>query len=123
MTTGGLLVPIAVMASCSSSDVTNYEITPKSNPKLLETDIQGDKYKELSTLEKVFDGLDDNKVKNLNIKLESINSEDTIYKITLTAKTGFTINGVTTITSQEFTIENNLVIKAIGVGSNPPLEA
>ncbi|MGL5643313.1 MAG: hypothetical protein ACRCW3_00830, partial [Metamycoplasmataceae bacterium] len=123
MTTGGLLVPISVMASCSSSDVVNYEISAKSNPKLLREDIQGDKYQELSTLEKIFTGLDDNKLKNLNIKLDSINEENTIYKITLTAKSGFTINNGTTITSQEFILETNLVIRALGVGNNPPLAA
>ncbi|MGL5590955.1 MAG: hypothetical protein ACRDCH_02695 [Metamycoplasmataceae bacterium] len=123
MTTGGLLVPISVMASCSSSDVVNYEISAKSNPKLLREEIQGNKYQELSTLEKIFTGLDDNKLKNLNIKLESINEENTIYKITLTAKSGFTINDGTTITSQEFTLETNLIIRALGVENNPPLAA
>ncbi|MGL5617727.1 MAG: hypothetical protein ACRCWU_01575, partial [Metamycoplasmataceae bacterium] len=63
----GLLVPLFVVASCNSSDgVVNYDITPKDAPQLLITDIVDDEYKKISTLEKVFDGINANNLQNLD---------------------------------------------------------
>ncbi|MGL5732785.1 MAG: hypothetical protein ACRCXE_01825, partial [Metamycoplasmataceae bacterium] len=103
MTTGGLLVPLSVMASCNSSDVVDYKITAKSDPKLVRADISGENYKTLSTLEKVFDDLDADKLKNLTVKKDAIN-EGTIYKITLTANEGYTINEKSTLESNNIPI-------------------
>ncbi|MGL5732557.1 MAG: hypothetical protein ACRCXE_00580, partial [Metamycoplasmataceae bacterium] len=102
MATGGIVVPIVVVASCnssSSSDI-NYDITRKSNPQLTRFDI--DNFRELSTLEKIFNGLTEDNLKNITVSIKPIGN---MYTITLTAKEGYSIGGNKSLDSERITLE------------------
>ncbi|MGL5643347.1 MAG: hypothetical protein ACRCW3_01000, partial [Metamycoplasmataceae bacterium] len=106
MTTGTLVVPLAIVASCGSSvadKVDDFPIEAKENPKVWTIDIEGQKYKEYKTLSKVFDGLDAKSFENVVASLEedtSGRSEKNV--IILTAKSGYTIQGEKSISSVDF---------------------
>ncbi|MGL5590663.1 MAG: hypothetical protein ACRDCH_01125 [Metamycoplasmataceae bacterium] len=111
MSIGGIVVPLAVVASCGSTakDV-NLVITDKTNPVVTEQDIAGDNYKSLATLEKIFDGITANDLANVTVTKETVN--DTDYVIVLTAKEGYTIGGQTTLRSKTFKLAINMEITA-----------
>ncbi|MGL5732726.1 MAG: hypothetical protein ACRCXE_01480, partial [Metamycoplasmataceae bacterium] len=100
----GLVAPIVIMASCStSSSKINYEITTKNFPELTEADIIDDNFKELTTLEKLFNGITDRILRNLIVS-KNIITDGGVYTITLTTKSGYEIEGKTAIISEEFTL-------------------
>ncbi|MGL5590954.1 MAG: hypothetical protein ACRDCH_02690 [Metamycoplasmataceae bacterium] len=106
MTTGTLVVPLTIVASCGSSvadKVDDFEIEPKQNPKVWTVDIEGNKYKEYKTLSKVFEGLDTKSFDNVVASLQkdaSGRSDKNV--IILTAKSGYTIKGEKSISSVDF---------------------
>ncbi|MGL5617728.1 MAG: hypothetical protein ACRCWU_01580 [Metamycoplasmataceae bacterium] len=122
MATGGLLVPLSVMSSCNSSNdsngIVNYMIAAKSDSQLLIADISDQKYKEISTLEKVFSGVNDSNLQNLTVNLITL-TVGSSYKITLTAKEGYKINGESSLDSSVLVI--NTVNYLITPKSNPQL--
>ncbi|MGL6124870.1 MAG: hypothetical protein ACRC1F_00045 [Metamycoplasmataceae bacterium] len=80
------------------------------NP-ILNTDIEGENYKSIATLKKLFSGNDDD-FANVNIKLENpVNSPKNI--IILTAKPGYSINGAESLPSREFDVKMALYIKPV----------
>ncbi|MGL6124869.1 MAG: hypothetical protein ACRC1F_00040 [Metamycoplasmataceae bacterium] len=101
-TGSALVIPLALVASCSSSTV-DYKITAKSNPVITQQEIEGEKYKSLTTLTKLFDGITETELANLDVTLNQPTST-TGYTITLKAKSGFTINDKETFVSNSFTI-------------------
>ncbi|MGL5205090.1 MAG: hypothetical protein ACRC63_02460, partial [Metamycoplasmataceae bacterium] len=106
---GGFLVPLAVVASCGSSateEVTNFEYSVKSTPnKIWISDIRNEKYKDPKTLAKVFEGINDSDLENINIELESNVAEVSKQnRIILTANNGYSIMGQKSIRSAEFNI-------------------
>ncbi|MGL5643880.1 MAG: hypothetical protein ACRCW3_03875 [Metamycoplasmataceae bacterium] len=111
MSIGGIVVPLAVVASCGSTakDV-NLVITDKTNPVVTEQDIAGDNYKSLATLEKIFDGITANDLANVTVTKETVNVDE--YVIVLTAKEGYTIGGKTTLRSATFKLSIDMEITA-----------
>ncbi|MGL5205708.1 MAG: hypothetical protein ACRC7B_02225, partial [Metamycoplasmataceae bacterium] len=115
MTTGALVVPLAVVASCGSStasEVADFNIETKNNPKVRFVDVSGNKYKEYKTLAKVFDGIDPSILGNVDASLkydmvETEYSESLKNEIILTAKSGYSIKGKKSITSEEFDVLPN----------------
>ncbi|MGL5643739.1 MAG: hypothetical protein ACRCW3_03140 [Metamycoplasmataceae bacterium] len=110
MTTGGILVPLVVVASCGTAakDV-DIEVTVKTNPVITQEDLNGDNYKSLATLEKLFDGVTASNLGNFTVEKKEIS--DTEDVITLTAKEGYTINGKSSLDSNSFVvIPTNYVI-------------
>ncbi|MGL5733196.1 MAG: hypothetical protein ACRCXE_03945, partial [Metamycoplasmataceae bacterium] len=112
-------VPLAVVASCGTSDSdVNYEISAKNDPKLVRADIVGEQFKTLSTLTKVFDGITSENMNNITAKMDAVDSPDS-YEITITAKTGYTINDEKSLKSKVFTVDDNLTISKI---TTPPTD-
>ncbi|MGL5590956.1 MAG: hypothetical protein ACRDCH_02700 [Metamycoplasmataceae bacterium] len=110
MVAGGLVVPLAVVASCSSSKTVDLKIKTKSSVTLVREDIWANKYKELTTLKKVFEGVSESELEKVEVRLETI-VEGQNYRIVLTAKEGYTINGKASLNSIDFQIPTeNLVI-------------
>ncbi|MGL5205850.1 MAG: hypothetical protein ACRC7B_03005 [Metamycoplasmataceae bacterium] len=92
MSTGGILVPLAVVASCSSETKDeDLKITAKSDPTVILTDIQGENWKSLATLQKLFNGITQSDLDNVIVTKSDIS--EVKYVITLTAKSGYTISG------------------------------
>ncbi|MGL5205281.1 MAG: hypothetical protein ACRC63_03450, partial [Metamycoplasmataceae bacterium] len=87
----------------------DYNITKKINPQLDRENIDDEEYMKLSTLEKVFDGINENNLKNLTVSLNTVNAGKD-YIITLNANHGYTINGLTTLISNQLSFEINLII-------------
>ncbi|MGL5617429.1 MAG: hypothetical protein ACRCWU_00005, partial [Metamycoplasmataceae bacterium] len=120
--TSGFLTPLAVMASCtSSSEIINYDITSKTYPKITENDIKDNNYTKLSTLEKLFDGVNEDNLKNLTVTKNEITTGG-VYNIALIAKKGYSIQEKSILLSDEFTLithDHNLNISQI---NNPIVE-
>ncbi|MGL5205852.1 MAG: hypothetical protein ACRC7B_03015, partial [Metamycoplasmataceae bacterium] len=111
MSAGGILVPLAVVASCgSSTSDEDFKITTKADPTVILADIEGDSYKSLRTLQKLFGGITQNDLNNITVTKDNISGN--IYVITLKANDGYTIGGQSTLKSAEFTLSVELDIKA-----------
>ncbi|MGL5732493.1 MAG: hypothetical protein ACRCXE_00245, partial [Metamycoplasmataceae bacterium] len=111
MAAGGLVVPLAVVASCNSSDTIDLKIEAKTSVELKREDIWLGKYKELATLVKVFDGMNETRLEKIKVDLKTI-TEGSLYQIILTANEGYTIDGETSLKSTNFQIPvENLVIE------------
>ncbi|MGL5643740.1 MAG: hypothetical protein ACRCW3_03145 [Metamycoplasmataceae bacterium] len=110
MSTGGILVPLAVVASCGTTDENiDLKITAKDDPIVTEKDIDDEQYKTLETLQKLFNGITASNLENLIVtKDEPI---DDRYAITLTAKDGYLIEGQRSLKSVTFELLSmNLII-------------
>ncbi|MGL4183598.1 MAG: hypothetical protein ACRCRP_00500 [Metamycoplasmataceae bacterium] len=101
-------VPALIITSCSSETPTtkNLIITAKPNPKLTEADITTLKGTELPTqlivLQKLFDNQDLN---STNQDKFTISVDENNKIVTLTAKSGYTINGQSKLDSNKYEIE------------------
>ncbi|MGL5590466.1 MAG: hypothetical protein ACRDCH_00105 [Metamycoplasmataceae bacterium] len=114
MSVGGILVPLAVVASCgSTAEDVNLTITDKNNPLVTEKDLSGDNYKTLATLEKLFNGITASNFANVTATKEEISATE--YVITLTANEGYTIGGQKTLKSKTFTLAVDVEMKAKGL--------
>ncbi|MGL5732725.1 MAG: hypothetical protein ACRCXE_01475, partial [Metamycoplasmataceae bacterium] len=117
MATGAIAIPLAVAVSCGSEEKdVNYEITKKASPVITKADIDNNKFKELATLEKLFEGITADNLKNITVSLNPVNSNDQSlnYTVTLKANKGYTIDGKETLVSNQFAIPVvNLVIEKI----------
>ncbi|MGL5205710.1 MAG: hypothetical protein ACRC7B_02235, partial [Metamycoplasmataceae bacterium] len=82
----------------------------KTDPTIISTDIEGDSYKSLRTLQKLFNGITQSDLNNITVTKENISGS--IYVITLKANDGYTIGGQSTLKSAEFTLSVELDIKA-----------
>ncbi|MGL5592151.1 MAG: hypothetical protein ACRDCJ_02200, partial [Metamycoplasmataceae bacterium] len=110
MSTGGILVPLAVVASCGTTDENiDLKITAKDDPIVTEKDIDDEQYKTLETLQKLFNGITASNLENLIVtKDEPIDDK---YTITLTAKDGYLIEGQRSLKSVTFELLSmNLII-------------
>ncbi|MGL5732657.1 MAG: hypothetical protein ACRCXE_01130, partial [Metamycoplasmataceae bacterium] len=105
---GGFLVPLAAIAASGSlvaNNNTNYNIESKTNPKVRIIEVKDDQYMSIETLSKVFNGLDNTSLENVNVSFEGeVSAYSQNNKIVLTAKDGFLLNGVKSITSEEFVV-------------------
>ncbi|MGL5732787.1 MAG: hypothetical protein ACRCXE_01835, partial [Metamycoplasmataceae bacterium] len=111
MSVGGIVVPLAVVASCGSTEKdVNYNITVKTDPTVTQEDIDGDAYKSLATLTKIFNGINASDLANLTVTKEVVGGNN--YVITLTAKEGYTIVGQQSLKSVQFTIAVDVEITA-----------
>ncbi|MGL5733025.1 MAG: hypothetical protein ACRCXE_03075, partial [Metamycoplasmataceae bacterium] len=119
MTTGGLVVPLGVIASCSSSTI-DYNIKSITHPILTNDDLVDDHYKELVTLEKVFTGVNADNINNYKVTMAQITNGG-VYTIILETKSGYTINGKTKIYSDHFTLSMNVVSHNISNKNNPKI--
>ncbi|MGL5590664.1 MAG: hypothetical protein ACRDCH_01130, partial [Metamycoplasmataceae bacterium] len=117
----GFATPLVVLASCSSSSKINYDITSKPYPEIMENDIEGDNYKELSTLEKVFDGISQENLEHLIVTKNEITTGG-VYTLTLEAKIDYSIQGKSMLISEPFTLINHDVDLAINVKAMPILK-
>ncbi|MGL5643553.1 MAG: hypothetical protein ACRCW3_02145, partial [Metamycoplasmataceae bacterium] len=109
MSTGGILVPLAVVASCGTTEEdVDLKITEKTNPEVSENDLDGDNYKSLATLQKVFTGITASDLANVTVTKETVNVDE--YVIVLTAKEGYTIGGQKTLRSATFKLSINMEI-------------
>ncbi|MGL5590468.1 MAG: hypothetical protein ACRDCH_00115, partial [Metamycoplasmataceae bacterium] len=121
MSAGGILVPLAVVASCGTTEKDeDIQVTVKTNPVMTQEDINGDNYKSLATLEKLFIGVTASNVNNFTVTLDPIGNE---YVITLRAKDGYTIDGKKTLTSEKFTIPSidiDITTKTLNPGDIKP---
>ncbi|MGL5590661.1 MAG: hypothetical protein ACRDCH_01115 [Metamycoplasmataceae bacterium] len=112
ISTGGILVPLVVVTSCGSKakDDVNLTITAKTNPTVTQQDIEGNNYKSLATLQKLFNGITTSNFDNLTAEKQSVNSNE--YFIVLTAKDGYLISGQKTLQSAQFKVWIDLLITA-----------
>ncbi|MGL5732558.1 MAG: hypothetical protein ACRCXE_00585, partial [Metamycoplasmataceae bacterium] len=94
------------------SSVINYVISTRTNPVIIWTDILDNKFKELSTLSKVFNGVTSDNIRNMDVTIQTV-ILGSAYTITLKANDGYTINNNPTLTSQTFTlpIEDIIITK------------
>ncbi|MGL5205280.1 MAG: hypothetical protein ACRC63_03445, partial [Metamycoplasmataceae bacterium] len=101
----------STLTSDQFSTKVSYNITAKANPTVVLEDIDGEKYKTLEVLVKVFNGINANNLTNMkDIVLNGPN--DGNYTITLTVEEDYTINGRPTLTSNPFRMAAEIDIKA-----------
>ncbi|MGL5357858.1 MAG: hypothetical protein ACRC9U_02210 [Metamycoplasmataceae bacterium] len=122
LSTIAIVAPVLVITSCTGDTSVNVQdliITPKTNSKLLQEDITALKGTELSAqlivLNKLFGGSGLSTENQANFKV-TVNENEKI--VTLTANSGFTINGKTTLDSNKYEILppveiTNLIITVI----------
>ncbi|MGL5617430.1 MAG: hypothetical protein ACRCWU_00010 [Metamycoplasmataceae bacterium] len=110
MSVGGLIVPLAVVASCSSTTKeVDYKIGAIANPRLVWGNIASQNFKTLTTLSKAFIGLNSDNLENLEASIVSVDSSNS-YQITLMAKDGYTINNVKEFKSKVFSVDDDMAI-------------
>ncbi|MGL5590457.1 MAG: hypothetical protein ACRDCH_00060 [Metamycoplasmataceae bacterium] len=113
------LIPLAVVTSCGStgsveSPKIDYKISTIDNPQLIMWDIEGDNLKKLSTLSKVFNDLNSENIRNLNISINPVDAPSN-YQITLSAKEGYSINEQKILKSNLFKINDDLKIEIVNI--------
>ncbi|MGL5521909.1 MAG: hypothetical protein ACRDAW_01400 [Metamycoplasmataceae bacterium] len=107
LATIAIVAPVLVITSCSGETpiIVNLNITAKINPNVTETDITtlegNDLPAQLIALQKLFDGSDLNAENQTKFSI-LVNKGQRV--VTLTAKTGYTINGGSALASNEYTI-------------------
>ncbi|MGL5618007.1 MAG: InlB B-repeat-containing protein [Metamycoplasmataceae bacterium] len=105
----------SIASSAFTTNDLNLNITIKDKPEILKVDIENDNYKSFTTLQKLFVGLTDQNLKN--IEAIEINNDDIDfgkeYLVTLIAADGYKINGRHTLVSNEFILPNVLNIKQV----------
>ncbi|MGL5205851.1 MAG: hypothetical protein ACRC7B_03010 [Metamycoplasmataceae bacterium] len=110
MSAGGILVPLAVVASCTpESKSEDFKITAITNPTVIETDIEGEAFKSLATLQKLFSGITQSDLNNIIVTKESVATNE--YVIVLTANEGYTISGQSTLRSATITLSVKLPLE------------
>ncbi|MGL5205712.1 MAG: hypothetical protein ACRC7B_02245 [Metamycoplasmataceae bacterium] len=103
------VIPLIAITSCGSSvNNSNFIIEAKSNPKVRVIDFKDENYKNFNTLSKVFEGLNENNLENMDVELIGEVLENSPQQIILNAKNGYLINGGGTLESQEFTLLPNI---------------
>ncbi|MGL5522024.1 MAG: hypothetical protein ACRDAW_01985 [Metamycoplasmataceae bacterium] len=101
-------LPILATISCSSEApaIVNLTISAKANPQITNTDITalevGNPSSKLTALQKLFEGKD---LISANLKNFSISINKGRKIVTLTAKSGYTIDGKNTLASNVYTEE------------------
>ncbi|MGL6124872.1 MAG: hypothetical protein ACRC1F_00055 [Metamycoplasmataceae bacterium] len=107
MVGGSLIVPLAVVASCSTTStpiIDDYNIKAKTNPETVyESDVTPDKLNTVETLSLVFDGVNSTNIKNITASLIESKTRAKDYTISLKAKEGYTINNEQSLSSTVFT--------------------
>ncbi|MGL5732879.1 MAG: hypothetical protein ACRCXE_02330, partial [Metamycoplasmataceae bacterium] len=94
---------------------TLLEISPKTeSPILSASDIEGDSFKSLATVKKLFEGVNEISFENITITIDhQVTGSASQHTITLTRKDGFIFAGDKTTISKIFTLETILVITRI----------
>ncbi|MGL5521910.1 MAG: hypothetical protein ACRDAW_01405, partial [Metamycoplasmataceae bacterium] len=116
------IAPVLVITSCAGEipPVVNLTITAKTNPKLLEADIivleGSDLPAQLTVLKKLFDGSDLNATNQANFSV-SIDKEGKI--VTLTPKTGYTIDGKNALLSNAYLLESPQIVTDLKITTKP----
>ena len=88
----------------------DYKISSIFEHKTITTAmINGDQYKKLDTLEALFNGINNDVIKNINVKFSGNDTSTNKTNIILIANTGFTINGLSQLESVKF-VENDITI-------------
>ncbi|MGL5205709.1 MAG: hypothetical protein ACRC7B_02230 [Metamycoplasmataceae bacterium] len=110
--------PLVVLASCTTFSKINYDITSKPYPEITENDIEGNNYMELSTLEKVFDGINEENLQHLIVTKNEI-TDGGVYTLTLEAKKAYSIQEKSILISEPFTLINHDFDLNISLIDNP----
>ncbi|MGL6124873.1 MAG: hypothetical protein ACRC1F_00060, partial [Metamycoplasmataceae bacterium] len=111
---GGSLIPLIIVASCSSTTIPSkedYKITVKEPGTVYELDImETEKLHSLETLSQLFEGVNDQNIDNLEVIVEGPRERANEYYITLEGKEGYTIEGKKSLKSKIFnTAQSKLV--------------
>ncbi|MGL4252258.1 MAG: hypothetical protein ACRCRQ_01735 [Metamycoplasmataceae bacterium] len=101
LTISSSIIPLIAIASCSSSvDDSNFIISAKRNPQITQEDIINNNYKSLITLNKLFNGIDEDVLEKLTV---GINNQNDV-QIVLIANDGYKINGGKEFNSASFKV-------------------
>ncbi|MGL5205474.1 MAG: hypothetical protein ACRC7B_00985 [Metamycoplasmataceae bacterium] len=116
MSASAIIVPVVVTAcgTTESLEIIDFQINKIANPQLVWGNINGDNYKKLLTLNKVFEGLNNNNLKNLEIAINPVDAPNN-YQITLSAKNGYSINEEKILGSNVFNIKDDMDISIITI--------
>ncbi|MGL5438335.1 MAG: hypothetical protein ACRDA7_01220 [Metamycoplasmataceae bacterium] len=113
LATIAIVAPVLVITSCSGETpaTVNLTITAKTDPKLTEANITALEGSELpaqlTALQKLFDGKD---LSSANQDKFTVSIDKDKKTVTLTPKSGYTIDGKNTLTSNPYTLDTNPTI-------------
>ncbi|MGL5357862.1 MAG: hypothetical protein ACRC9U_02230 [Metamycoplasmataceae bacterium] len=113
LATIAIVAPVLVITSCAGETpaTVNLTITTKTDPKLTESNITALEGSELpaqlTALQKLFDGKD---LSSANQDKFTVSIDKDKKTVTLTPKSGYTIDGKNTLTSNPYTLDTNPTI-------------
>ncbi|MGL5618006.1 MAG: hypothetical protein ACRCWU_03085 [Metamycoplasmataceae bacterium] len=112
MSVSASIIPAIAITSCGSSivDDSKFIIESKTNPKVRIFDVKDNNYWNINTLLKIFDGISQDNINHLDVSVIGNNEvyEGSTHQIVLSAKEGYSINDLETLTSNEFTLLPNV---------------